>query len=288
MKKGVRIPQPGDQLPGIVVAYEKHRAIAGVCSRARYDADFGFAPGAYIGARPMTVADVEQGVLGLIRNRTAFVALHAPDLVALNSEGAKPYWSMRAKSPPAATGKKTIGGYFEIFYGQKSLHNKEALLQGASLVVSSSGVDNGCYGFFDFDALIEPPFVTVPSTGSIAEAHVQERPCGVTDDCLVLVPKQGVPHELLYVAAAVVRGEKWRFSYGRKATPERIADFPLSVGDPLIARVRNYLDRAAKVERAILRNAEDALDGQAVRQTLAAGGLVRGAELEAKLVELER
>jgi len=50
----------------------------------------------------------------------------------------------------------TIGAYFNIGYGQKSLHSKDTLTPGISPVVSSSGTDNGCYGFFDFDEVIAP------------------------------------------------------------------------------------------------------------------------------------
>jgi hypothetical protein len=187
---------------------------------------------------------------------------------------------------------KTIGGYFDIFYGQKSLHNKEKLLPGTALVISSSGVDNGCYGFFDFEALIAPPFVTVPSTGSIAVAHVQELPCGVTDDCLIMLPKKDVPHELLYVAAAVVRSEAWRFSYGRKATPDRIAGFPLPTGEDLVERVRIYMDRARQVERLALEHAEDAIDEQIARVRLdniktGRTKLVGGDILAKRLADLE-
>jgi len=185
----------------------------------------------------------------------------------------------------------SVGTYFDIVYGLKSLHSKEGLLPGNSLVISSSGLDNGCYGFFDFDGVLEPPFVTVPSTGSIAVAHVQEWPCGVTDDCLVLLPKKGVPHAMLYVAAAAIRNERWRFSYGRKATPARIAEFPLPHTAELLERIDDYLVRAAAVESQILENAEDALDAHVARQRLAelASGktkAVSGAELEARLQAL--
>ena len=94
--------------------------------------------------------------------------------------------------------------------------------------------------------------VTVPSTGSIAIAHVQEWPCGVTDDCLLFQPKKDVPHAMLYIAAAAIREERWRASYGRKATPGRIAHFPLPHSDDLLERVNTYLERAAKVEDQML------------------------------------
>jgi len=156
------------------------------------------------------------------------------------------------------------------------------------LVISSSGIDNGCYGFFDFSDLIEPPFVTVPSTGSIGRAHVQKWPCGVTDDCLVLVPKHNVPRELLYVAAAVVRQERWRFNYGRKITPARIAGFPLPMSDNVLEKVRQHVAAGRQLETLALEMAEDDLDKETARARVAEiddrpDTLLRGAALEAKL-----
>jgi hypothetical protein len=83
--------------------------------------------------------------------------------------------------------------------------------------------------------LIKPPFVTVAQTGSIGEAFVQTEPCGVNDDCLILLPKEGkeVSDAMLFTAAAVIRLEKWRFSYGRKLTPSRIAGYRLSISPEL-------------------------------------------------------
>jgi type I restriction-modification system DNA methylase subunit len=291
LKKGVRIPREGAELPIILDAYRNKKAIPGISGLSVLDRDRSFAPGAYIPARPLSEAEVTAGVLALIRNRTAFTTLHAAEIVNLRRE-ASSYRAIKKSPIPSAPTSKTIGGYFDIFYGQKSLHNKEKLLPGTSLVISSSGVDNGCYGFFDLEALIEPPFVTVPSTGSIAVAHVQELPCGVTDDCLIMLPKKDVPHELLYIAAAVIRSEAWRFSYGRKATPDRIAGFPLPVGKDLIECVRIYMERAAQVEHLALEHAEDAIDEQIARVRLddiktGRTKLVGGDALAKRLADLE-
>jgi len=76
---------------------------------------------------------------------------------------------------------------------------------------------------------------------------VQEYPCGVTDDYLLLLPKEGTPFEALYVAAATLRHEKWRSDYGRKMTPERIAGFPLSMDPDLLAWVREQWERAEQL-----------------------------------------
>lgn len=291
LKKGVKITCDGDELPKALEHFEGAQSEEGFSGWSSLDDELSFAPGAYIPAREMTSAEIDAGVREVIRGRTAFTALHAAELVTLNVESPIDLRKARRATPLGTPRPTTIGQYFEIRYGQKALHSKEGLLPGQSLVISSSGMDNGCYGFFDFEGVLAPPFVTVPSTGSIAIAHVQEWPCGVTDDCLLLSPKEGTPHAMLYVAAAAIRNEKWRFSYGRKATPARIADFPLPHDGALVERVTDYLLRAARVEDQMIADAEDALDSQTARTRIAElrGGNTRavsGAELEARLAAM--
>ena len=291
LKKGVKIACDGDELPKALEHFEGAQSEEGFSGWSSLDNELSFAPGAYIPAREMTGAEVDSGVREVIRGRTAFAALHAAELVTLNAENPIDLRKARKATPLGTLSAGTIGEYFEIRYGQKALHSKEGLLPGQSLVISSSGMDNGCYGFFDFEGILAPPFVSVPSTGSIAIAHVQEWPCGVTDDCLLLSPKEGTPHAMLYIAAAAIRNEKWRFSYGRKATPARIADFPLAHDDELVERVTDYLERAARVEDQMIADAEDALDSQTARTLIAELGsgkakAVSGAELEARLAAM--
>lgn len=291
LRKGVRVAIPGSELPKALDHFLSGRSEPGFSGWAAIDDEISFAPGAYIPAREMSEEETDGAVREVIRARSAFVALHAPELITLNTESPLPPRQLRKVRPLRSTRPGTVGEYFDIIYGQKALHSKDHLFAGRSLVISSSGMDNGCYGFFDFEAVMEPAFVTVPSTGSIAIAHVQEWPCGVTDDCLLLLPKEGVRHAMLYVAAAVIRSESWRFSYGRKATPERVGYFPLPHTSEVLDRIDDYLQRAARVEDFLLDNAEDALDSQIARQRLAelAAGSSRrvaGIELESRLAAM--
>jgi type I restriction enzyme M protein len=291
LKKGVRIACEGNELPKALEHFQAAQSEEGFSGWSNLDDELSFAPGAYIPAREMTDIEIDAGVQDVIRGRTAFAALHAADLVTLNTTDAADIKKGRKAATLAKTLSGTVGDYFEIRYGQKALHSKEGLLPGRSLVISSSGIDNGCYGFYDFEKILDAPFVSVPSTGSIGIAHVQEWPCGVTDDCLLLSPKDGVSHAMLYIAAAAIRNERWRFSYGRKATPARIAAFPLPHAQELLAQVEDYLGRAARVEDQMLADAEDALDRHIARARLAAlndGSLtvVKGADLDARLATL--
>lgn len=120
-----------------------------------------------------------------------------------------------------------IEDLFDIRYGQKEYHNKENLDYGECLLISSQAVDNGCYGFFDVKPKFRPPFITVPSTGSIGFAFVQLFPCCVCDDALVLTPKVSMTEEYLFYVAVVIQKMRWRFNYGRKITPSRLGRLPI-------------------------------------------------------------
>ncbi|MBC6405193.1 MAG: hypothetical protein GDA41_05610 [Rhodospirillales bacterium] len=142
----------------------------GLSVRSALDGKLSFAPGAYIPARELSEIAIDAGIQQVIRERTAFVALHASDLVALNSEGRFDPREAKQALRLAAQGSGNINSYFDIVYAQKALYSKAELLPGNSLAISPGGVESGCYGFYDFDRLLEPPFVTVPCTGSIAMA----------------------------------------------------------------------------------------------------------------------
>lgn len=262
LKKGTRVNIPGSVLPKALTHYEARREEAEFCALATMnEASGGWAPGAYIEALPLTPDESKRIVGQVLRNRSAFVVRFAPHLALMGAELAREGSGLTVqplkKVTQIAATPGTIGEYFNIGYGQKELHSKEALTGGPALVVSSSGADNGAYGFFDFTKLIKPPFVTVPSTGSIGEAAVQTRACGVVDDCLILTPKPGTRSEMLYLAAATLRREAWRFDYGRKMTPKRIAGFPLQADEELLDWIRRENEKAEAIEAQALADVGD-------------------------------
>lgn len=249
LKKGVRVPrQDGkNEMPSALENFYNKKSEPGFSSMATiHDADW--SPGAYISSSTPPIATLEREIDEILRHLASFYIRFAPYIcrqrVAVKSHLVIPnpianlVAKRKVKTQPTFSNPNTIGAMFSIYYGQKELHNKEYLLPGDTLVISSSGTDNGCYGFFEFKNPLAPKFVTVPSTGSIGEAFVQTEPCGVTDDCLILTPKDGTPEEALFIAAAVLRAEKWRFNYGRKITPERIANFQIPTTPDIVGYVR--------------------------------------------------
>lgn len=293
--KQVRMPVPGSQVPEVIAAYQKKQRIPGLCGWSKLGDNWG--PGLYVPAKALTDDEVLQEVYYLTRSRSSTAVAFAHRLVelraAIDHEKISVEPLRRAKKIKGTESSGlTISGYFDIVYGQKELHNKRDLLPGSGLVISSQGTNNGWYGFFDVSKLLAPPFVTVPSTGTIGQALVQEWPCGVTDDCLILVPKNGVPLEVLYVAAAVVRSERWRFNYGMKATPSRIGSYPLPLGAKLLEQVRALIGAAERIEALALESAEDEHDAQIARKRLAElaatpSQLVTGDVLRKRLSRIE-
>lgn len=288
--KQVRTPIKGSQIPAVTEAYRDKGTVPGLCGWAELGENWG--PGLYVPAKKLSDEEVLEEVYFLTRSRSSATVAHAHRLVEMRSaidEGKIEVTSVRERRRLGriAIGDATVGGYFDIVYGQKELHNKRDLRPGSALVISAQGTVNGWYGFFDYTKLLEPPFATVPSTGSIGQALVQEWPCGVTDDCLIMVAKEGATIEHLYIAAAVVRSERWRFNYGMKATPTRIARYPLPLGESLIREVRILIDAASKIENLALEVAEDEHDGRIARQRLSEGKIVEGDALAQRLAKLE-
>ena len=107
----------------------------------------------------------------------------------------------------------TIKELFNIDYGQGEYHSKEHLDPGDGFLISSQGVDNGCYGFFNVPSKYAPPLITIPSTWSIGEAFVQTNFCSVDDNCLVLEPKQKLPLDYLFYVATGTGGHNFSASY---------------------------------------------------------------------------
>lgn len=250
LKKGVRVPRQDNksQLELAVGAILNKDVIPGFAGKAVVTGQAEWFPGAYIPSGGVEESDLKQAIDELMRRHASFYTRYAREIVrqrTLVEAGdlePKEYRALLSKkrianadSLPAIPG--TIGEYFDIFYGQKELHSRDGIPPGECLIISPTEQYNGTYGWLTFKALIKPAFVTVAQTGSIGEAFVQTEPCGVNDDCLVLLPKAGknVSEAMLFIAAAVIRLEKWRFSYGRKLTPSRIAEYRFDVSPSLVA-----------------------------------------------------
>ncbi|MEK6884962.1 MAG: restriction endonuclease subunit S [Nanoarchaeota archaeon] len=116
----------------------------------------------------------------------------------------------------------TIEKLFNVDYGQGEYETKENLDEGKTILIASGGEDNGIYGFMDIKPFYKAPVISVPRTGTIGQAFVQEVNCCISSDSLVLIPKEKISLEHLYQIAFQIRKLKWKFCYGRKITPDRL------------------------------------------------------------------
>jgi hypothetical protein len=78
----------------------------------------------------------------------------------------------------------------------------------------------------------QPPFITVTHKGGPGVAFVHTEPAAVLDTCLVLTPQADArPLEErladMFIHAALISMNKWRFTYARTCTRERIGDLKL-------------------------------------------------------------
>ena len=262
LRKGIRLPITETDLPKVLSAFREKQEIPDVCGMCKIAENEEWFPGAYVPSQERTGKEILDEAALLIRTKAAMLVKHAPRfktvLSLLESGKIEPrdYRKYTERERPAGL-HGTIGAYFEVFYGQNELETKRDLDDGDSLIISSTAAENGLYGFFDFGWMIQPPIITVPRTGSIGCAHVQEWPVGATSDCLILVPRDGVPLEYHYIAAAILRLERWRFNYGRKMTPPKIETFAMKPQKSIAQKIGKLLMEAAEIERQVLGGSYD-------------------------------
>ncbi len=307
LKKGTRVERPTEpnQIPAAIDAILNRTSEPGFAGSASVSHRDEWAPGAYVASAVPEPEEVKANVDVLLRRLASFYTRYAKEVVEQRRAieegdiGVLPYRDMitgkrlsNAGTLPDEPG--TIGGLFDIYYGMKELHSREGMVPGRSLVISPTEQYNGCYGWLEFPDLIEAPFVTVAQTGSIGEAFVQLEHCAVNDDCLILLPKVDavVPLSQLVLAAASLQAEKWRFTYGRKLTPSRIAAFRM----PTSPELGKWVDKALIDTKSVISaslspyQTEDERDAEIAGLRLAElsnGQGVSGAKLERMLAALE-
>ena len=248
LRKSVRVRRENEpnQIPEAIDAIENKLNRPGFSATAGVSDDAEWSAGAYIASAAPDDGELREAVDVLLRRLASFYTRYAAEIVAQRAAiaaGDLDLHHYRATLPearlrnaarlPAADG--TVGGEFDIYYGMKELHSREGIGPGRTLIISPTEEYNGTYGWLDFPYALQPGFVTVAQTGSIGEAFVQLEPCAVNDDCLVLLSKEGRETDMatLVLAAATLHAERWRFNYGRKLIPSRIAHFTLPQSDAL-------------------------------------------------------
>jgi hypothetical protein len=113
-----------------------------------------------------------------------------------------------------------ISNLFNASYG-KVKEPFGLLPEGTVPLISSGDTDNGVAGFFDIKPLYKK-VISVARTGSVGSAFYHPYSCTINSDCIVLEPKENFSNEQMFVFVALLRKNIYRYSYGRKVTPERL------------------------------------------------------------------
>jgi len=119
---------------------------------------------------------------------------------------------------------KQIKDFFNLEYGKDKCFNKNSLDPNSKIpLISSKGKNMGIFGYINAKPTYEN-VINVPRTGTICYACYQGNPCCINDDNIVLIPKEKLNlNELIYFVL-LIRKETYRYSYGRKVTPKRLAE----------------------------------------------------------------
>lgn len=306
LHKGARIERGPNQIPDAIDAILNRKDRPGFSGTAHISEDMEWAAGAYIVSAQPEEEEMREAVDVLIRRLASFYTRYAPEIIAQRraldaGEIAKVNYrnivsAKKAENAGEITGADDeIGGRFDVFYGLGEIESREGIPQGRTLIISPTEEYNGCYGWLEFNKVLKPPFITVARTGSIGEAFVHLEPCAPNSDCLILLPRQEewatIPQ--LILAASAIRLEKWRYNYGRKITPKRLASVKLPISSDLIKSTADLYHTFRGVMAASLApyQTEDERDMEIAQLRLAdvvEGRTVRGDALERALAELEQ
>jgi hypothetical protein len=121
-----------------------------------------------------------------------------------------------------------LGEVFEISKGSRL--TKSAQLPGPTPYIGSSAINNGVTNHVANEPTFPGGVLTVPYNGSVGHAFFQPVPFCAGDDVHVLRDRTGRADRfgLLFVAA-VIRHEKYRFTYGRKWHLGRMERSPIKL-----------------------------------------------------------
>ena len=304
LHKGVRVEKGPNQLPDALDAILNRTEEAGFSGVAQIGKDMEWAVGAYVESAPPEDIEVEADTDVLVRRLASFYTRYAPEIISqrraiqsgeIDRVHYRDHVSERKrKNAEAISGDgHEVGHLFDIYYGLQEIESREGIPPGKTLIISPTEEYNGCYGWLDFGTVVNPPFITVARTGSIGETFVHIEPCAPNSDCLILLSREEISIPDLFLAASAIRSEKWRYNYGRKVTPTRLASVKIPHSPEMRKYAKTLYRKFVGVISASLEpyQDEDEYDAQVAARRLSEleeGEVLRGEDLERALVELEQ
>lgn len=140
-----------------------------------------------------------------------------------------------------------LGDYFEIKKGKRLTSDEQT--EGSTPYIGAIDSNNGMANYIGQDAIHAGNTISLSYNGSVGEAFYQPKPFWATDDVNVLYFREenGVPFNK-YIAlfvCAVLRQEKYRYSYGRKWVLESmkstVIKLPEKSGKPNWSYMEDYM-----------------------------------------------
>lgn len=134
---------------------------------------------------------------------------------------------------------------FDLYKGKRL--TKADMLDGTLNYIGAISDNNGVRQKIDAIKQFDGNCITVNYNGSVGEAFYQDQPFWASDDVNVLMLKNYVLNEKLALfLITIIRANKYRFSYGRKWTLEKMSESELSLpvdeyGHPDWGYMENYV-----------------------------------------------
>ncbi len=307
LQKGARVERGPNQIPMALDAILNGTVEPGFSGTASVSGALEWSAGAYIPSAPPEDAEMRVAVDVLLRRLASFYTRYAPEV--LNQRRAIEAGDITQVSYRQFVSSKKLanataikgsadeaGGRYDMLYGLGEIESRDGIPPGRTLIISPTEQYNGCDDWLEFGTVLEPPFITVARTGSIGEAFVHLEPCAPNSDCIVLLPRKkewGAIPELI-LAASAIRLERWRYNYGRKITPLRLANVKLTHSGDLLRYTEALWAKFETVISASLTpyETEDEYDIRIAIQRIAEWetsptSVIRGKSLDDRLLSLE-
>lgn len=113
-----------------------------------------------------------------------------------------------------------IGAIFNVLKGRRL--TKRERTPGTTVYVGTAKINNGWVDMITATPQFPARSITVPYNGNVGYAFLQPISFCASDDVHVLVPPAPVGVGALLFVCAMIRAERYRFSYGRKWNLERM------------------------------------------------------------------
>ena len=116
--------------------------------------------------------------------------------------------------------KFSIEELFNIKKGKRLTSEQQT--DGSTPYIGAIDSNNGVSNYIGQEPIHEGNTISLSYNGSVGEAFYQENPFWATDDVNVLYPKFKMNKYIALFICAILKKEKYRFSYGRKWTLDQM------------------------------------------------------------------